>query len=157
MLKKANDLGLAMENELYYAHSRNELRTEIANYYSENETMTVTEISEECSALGMNYHFEMNGKTSNESKDIEDLKKEFKDDIYLYTKSLSDLSKDEFNKKYKDLGIKINMTFSRIDMKKVASDVLARDVQGTQSKLKQDYLEIESPTQVMDNNKSIDE
>ena len=45
-------------------------------------------------------------------------------------------------------------------MKKVASDVLARDVQGTQSKLKQDYLEIESPTQVIDkidNNKSIDE
>ncbi len=168
MLKKANDLELTMENELYYAHSRNELRTEIANYYSENGEMTVTEISEECSALGMNYDFEMkqikesidNGKPSNESKDIEDLKKEFKDDIYLYTKGLSDLSKDEFNKKYEALGIKINMTFSRIDMKKVASDVLARDVQGTQSKLKQDYLEIESPTQVIDkidNNKSIDE
>ena len=116
----------------------------------------------------MNYDFEMkqikesidNGKPSNESKDIEDLKKEFKDDYYLYSQGLSDLSKDELNKKYEALGIRINITFRRKDMKKVASDVLARDVQGTQSKLKQDYLEIESPTQVIDkidNNKSIDE
>lgn len=168
MLEKANKLGLSMENELYFAHTRNELRVEIANSHSGNGTMTNAEISEECFALGLNYDFEIKqirdtienkGKSNNE-KSTEDLKRDFKDDYYLYSQGLSDLSKDELNKKYEALGIRINITFRRKDMKKVALDVLARDVQGTQSKLKQDYLEIESPTQVIDkidNNKSIDE
>ena len=155
MLERANVLGLTMENELYFAHARNELRKEISNSYSGNGTMTDTEISEECSALGLNYDYETNqikdviennGKSDNE-KNTEDLKSEFEDDYYLYSHGLSDLSKEDLNKKYKALGIKINITFSRNDMKNVASDVLAREVQSSQLKLKQDYIEINNPEQ----------
>lgn len=132
MLERANVLGLTMENELYFAHARNELRKEISNSYSGNGTMTDTEISEECSALGLNYDYETN---------------QIKDVIENNGKSDNEKNTEDLNKKYKALGIKINITFSRNDMKNVASDVLAREVQSSQLKLKQDYIEINNPEQ----------
>ena len=162
MLEKANKLGLSMENELYFAHARNELRAEIANFHSGSGIMTDTEISEECSALGINYDFETNqikdaienNEKSDNEKNTEDLKRKFEDDYYLYSQGLSDLSKEDLNKKYKALGIKINISFSRTDLKNVASDVSAREVQSSQSKLKQDYKEIDNPEQ--ETNKTLD-
>lgn len=150
-----------MDTEIYSAICRNNVREEMKKSAQNDSVMTDEWIMEQCNDLGINYEYEMmqirDKEQPKENEDIEGLKKEFKDDYYLYSQGLSDLSKDELNKKYEALGIRINITFRRKDMKKVASDVLARDVKGTQSKLKQDYLEIESPTQVMDNNKSIDE
>ncbi len=101
---------------------------------------------------------EMEGKKTQDNKrSSEDLKAEFKDDLDLYTSGLSELSREELNEKYKALGIKVNMTFKRNDVKKVASNAKARDVQSTQSELKSNYREIENPTQQIDDNKSIED
>lgn len=113
----------------------------------------------------MNFRFEMDQikaemegeKTQDNERSSEDLKTEFKKDLELYTSGLSELSRDEFNEKYKALGIKINMTFKRTDVKNVASNAKARDVQSTQSELKSNYRKIENPTQQLDDNKSIED
>lgn len=116
-------------------------------------------IMEQCNDLGINYEYEMmqirDKEQPKENEDIEGLKKEFKDDYYLYSQGLSKLSREEINEKYKALGIKININFSRTGMKKVASDVLAREVQSSQSKQKQDYIEVDNSAQ--ETNKSLND
>ena len=131
-------------------------------YAKNNSPMTEEMIKKECDRFGINYEYEMNqirgirGKENpKENIDIESLKQEYKKDLDEYTSGKSNLTREEFNEKYKALGIKINMNFNKTSMKNVASDVLAREVQSSQSKLKQDYMEVENPTQ--EANKSLDE
>lgn len=127
--------------------------------FAQNNSVESEEsIIEECDYFGINYEYEMKQLREKEKKqtkdDTESLEEQFKDDINLYSQGLSALSREEINTKYKAIGIKINISFSRTDLKNVASDVSAREVQSSQSKLKQDYKEIDNPEQ--ETNKTLD-
>lgn len=148
-----------MDTEIYSAICRNNVREEMKKSAQNDSVMPDEWIMEQCNDLGINYEYEMmqirDKEQPKENEDIEGLKKEFKDDYYLYSQGLSKLSREEINEKYKALGIKININFSRTGMKKVASDVLAREVQSSQSKQKQDYIEVDNSAQ--ETNKSLND
>ena len=140
-----------------------EFKDDLDLYTSGLSELSREELNEKYKALGIkiNMNFkraDVKGKEQPQGKvDIESLKQEYKKDLELYTSGLSELSREEFNEKYKALGIKVNMTFKRNDVKKVVSNAKARDVQSTQSELKSNYREIENPTQQIDDNKSIED
>ena len=118
--------------------------------FAQNNSVESEEsIIEECDYFGINYEYEMKQLREKEKKqtkdDTESLEEEFKDDINLYSQGLSGLSREEINEKYKALGIKINIDFSRTDIKKVASDVSAREVQSSKSRLNKDYNAVINP------------
>lgn len=148
-----------MDTEIYSAICRNNVREKMKKSAQNDSVMPDEWIMEQCNDLGINYEYEMmqirDKEQPKENEDIEGLKKEFKDDYYLYSQGLSKLSREEINEKYKALGIKININFSRTGMKKVASDVLAREVQSSQSKQKQDYIEVDNSAQ--ETNKSLND
>ena len=165
MSQRAWNLGSTLEGEISSAIDRNYLREEIRNYAQNISPLSKEVLIEQCYNQGLNFRYEMDQikaemegkKTQDNKRSSEDLKTEFKKDLELYTSGLSDLSREEFNEKYKALGIKVNMTFKRNDVKKVASNAKARDVQSTQSELKSNYREIENPTQQIEDNKSIED
>lgn len=164
MSERAWNLGSTLESEISSALDRNYLREEIRNYAQHTSPLSKEVLIKQCYNQGINFRFEMDQieaemdskKTQDNGRRGEDLRTEFKKELEEYTSGKSDLSRDEFNEKYKALGIKINMTFKRTDVKKVASNEKARDVQSTQSELKSNYREIESPTQQLEDNKSKD-
>ena len=154
-----------LESEISSAIFRKDLREEIRSYAQHTYPLSKEDLIKRCYNQGLNFRYEMDqieaemeGKKAQDTeRSSEDLKTEFKKDLELYTRGLSDLSREEFNEKYKALGIKVNMTFKRNDVKKVASNAKARDVQSTQSELKSNYREIEDPIQQIEDNKSLDD
>lgn len=142
---------------------KKEFKDDLELYTSGLSELSREELNEKYKSLGIKINMDFKrpdekGKGQPQGKvDIESLKQQYKKDLELYTSGLSELSREEFNEKYKALGIKMNMTFKRADVKKVATDEKARDVQSTQSELKSNYREIENPIQEHDNNRSIDD
>lgn len=165
MSQRAWNLGSTLESEISSALDRNYLREEIRNYAQNTSPLSKEVLIEQCYNQGLNFRYEMGQieaemegkKAQDNDRNSNDLKTEFKKDLELYTSGLSELSREEINEKYKALGIKINMTFKRNDVKKIASNAKARDVQSAQLELKSNYREIESPTQQMEDNKSLDD
>ena len=151
------------DNERSSEDLKTEFKKDLELYTSGLSELSRDEFNEKYKALGIKINMDfkrtdVRGKEQPQGKvDLESLRQEYKKDLELYTSGLSELSRDEFNEKYKALGIKINMTFKRTDVKNVASNAKARDVQSTQSELKSNYRKIENPTQQLDDNKSIED
>ena len=85
-------------------------------------------------------------------KKTEDIKIEQENDTDLSTTHSSDSVRDEINTR-----MNINATFRRTDVKKIATNAKARDVQSTQSELKSNYREIMNPIMEIDNDKMVDD